>query len=319
MPLELTRKAPEELCPDAVIYSETPPKENVRRGFFVRRLDIPLPEGDDLCGRYLNGLEEARLHRRGRIAMALPKNADVPHVRAALRAASIFLRSYDASVYLSVRSGLTPEGPAYGSLRDYIAERYTGVEPGGGIFERRFYRSAPDMAPTAPPDGSGFFVGVAPEERDDAVVYSAPSVRPTVLAMSEKAKAARILSDAGLQDMLDKLDAGFSQTLMALIDKSGRTDPEIYKRANVDRKLFSKIRSNPAYRPSKTTALAFAVALELDMDGVRDLLSRAGYSLTHASRGDIIVEYFITRGNYDIFEINETLFAFDQPLLGGAS
>ena len=94
-------------------------------------------------------------------------------------------------------------------------------------------------------------------------------------------------------------------------------DSEVYKRANIDRKLFSKIRSNPSYRPSKATALALAFALELDLDATRDLISRAGYSLTHSSRADIIVEYFIVTGNYDIFSLNETLFAYDLPILGG--
>ncbi|MFR5779535.1 MAG: O-acetyl-ADP-ribose deacetylase [Oscillospiraceae bacterium] len=204
-------------------------------------------------------------------------------LRTAMDAIGAFLLEHDMTVYLVIfdRSAYQISSRLFADIAAYIDDHYVDAHTD-------FIRSRPCP------------VSIPVEAQMAPSPAFSPASRPP----------------RSLNDRLRHLDAGFSETLLTRIDRSGKKDSEIYKRANVDRKLFSKIRSNPDYRPSKPTALAFAIALELDLNETRDLIARAGYALSRSSKFDVIIEYFISQRNYNIYEINEALFAFDQSLLG---
>ncbi len=125
-----------------------------------------------------------------------------------------------------------------------------------------------------------------------------------------------ICGTASLKEMLEQADLGFSERLLQIIDERGCKDAEVYKKASISKQHFSKIRNHPDYRPTKPTAVAFALALGLDVVETNDLIGRAGFTLSNSSKFDLIIRYCIENRIYDIVQINMVLYEFDQPLLG---
>ena len=151
-----------------------------------------------------------------------------------------------------------------------------------------------------------------PLQRFESERTSAPKAGGTHALNSAQMPGAAPIS---LSDALSGMDESFSEMVLRKIDERGMTDAQCYKKAEIDRKLFSKLRGNRLYKPSRQTAVALAIALELSLEETKELLMKAGFALSHSSKFDIIIEYFISRGNYNRFEINEALYEFDQVLI----
>lgn len=134
-----------------------------------------------------------------------------------------------------------------------------------------------------------------------------------VCEMPDFLKSRRKISEYDLEQQLEK---SFSEELLSIIEKRNLKTSDVYRKANIDRKHFSKIKNNPDYRPSKITAIAFALAFELDLDETDDFIGKAGYKLTHSSRFDIIIEYCIENKIYDVLEVNDILYDFGENLIG---
>ncbi|MCR4936905.1 MAG: macro domain-containing protein [Lachnospiraceae bacterium] len=158
---------------------------------------------------------------------------------------------------------------------------------------------------------------LAKDSLDDDAIYDEEENSEEPVMEASMAMAGTVSAKPRtLDELMSNVGESWQESLFRLIDEKGYTDTEVYKRANVDRKLFSKIRSNPDYQPKKITAVAFALALKLSLDETKDLLGRAGYALSPSSRFDLIIEYFIAQQVYDTYTINLALFEHNQPLLG---
>ena len=239
-------------------------------------------------------------------------------LRVAVDSISAFLLKADASsqddmtVYLVVfdRQSYTIGEKLFSDIREYIDDRYVQASEAEDRRRRELRRFELDRSEPTPADLCEMSLPKIPP-----VLRPASQLPPS--SPSPEAKPAAHSPQAGsLEEALSQIDESFSEMLLRLIDERGITDAQCYKKANIDRKLFSKIRSDRLYKPSKPTVLAFAIALELSLSETEEMLRKAGFALSRSNSFDIIIEYFIRKGIYNVFEINEALFAFDQPLLG---
>lgn len=245
----------------------------------------PADEEQQLYSCYVNSLELANKKGIQSIAFPLISSGIYGYPKAealkiASRAIKDFLSKNDMQVYLVVydKSSFQISEKLFSDVQSYIDERM--VKPDTRRREVRY-----------------------------CATMSAPAVEEKICSVSKATKGT-------LEDFLNVKTETFSQMLLRIIDEKAMTDVEVYKSANIDRKLFSKMRKKD-YSPKKATVFALIIALKLNMSEAKKLLSRAGFAFNESSKFDLIIEYFIENENYNIFEINETLFAFDQQLLGG--
>lgn len=227
----------------------------------------------------------------------------------AINTFSKFLMKHEMQIYLVVfnRSAFVLSSKLFHSVQSFIDDTY---------IQDKYLEEYNIPTGQKSPDIDLYQLEEARNRRRMAEL--APNYQSCQLLSEEMERAPLApASPRRLEDLMKEMEETFSESLIHLIDQKGLKDPDVYKKANIDRKLFSKIKNNKNYKPSKATCIAFAIALELNLDETRDLIGKAGYALTHSSKFDIIIEYFILEGNYNSFEINEVLFAFDQPMIGG--
>ena len=234
----------------------------------------------------------------------------------------------EVTLCLFDRKATTLTQGLFGAIESYVDDVYVDSRPYARNRESELYAAGMPWGDAAalPPDAATSYGMAAPAAAAAPMPPQEEAPTPWWKRKSRKrvkeeptpaSKPMAPQNAKTLDEALAHLDAPFSQTLLAMIDERGLTDAQVYARANLSRQYFSKLRSGKV-NPSKRVVLALAVALELPLDETRMLLERAGHALTHASKFDVIVEWFIMHGRFDIFEINEALFTFDQQLLGAS-
>lgn len=234
-----------------------------------------------------------------------------------------FLMDSDMTVYIVVftRDAVELGGRLFGEVAAYIDDVYVDAHADYGRESLRADGYAANLSPEAVEARKVLALPKAKRPAGKLPLprlgrRKAPRADAAPEAPFSEAAAMPAAPRADLDDMLSRVDESFAQSLLRRIDERGMTDAECYRRANIDRRLFNKIKNNPSYRPGKQTALAFAIALRLSLEETQDLLMKAGYALSHSSKADIVVEYCIVTGVYDIIAINEVLFRLDLPPLG---
>jgi len=260
---------------------------------------------------YRESLELAKEHECESIAFPLISSGVYGYpkdkaLKVAIDVISTFLLENDMLVYVVIfdKAAYKISEKLFADIKEYIDDHYVELHEDANYERMRRMQCSQVLDADACLGNESWF--------EDEIGMPKAAQASVVKAPAPKAS----MPQASLNEKLNQIDESFSQMLLRKIDEKGMTDAECYKKANVDRKLFSKIRNNVHYSPRKTTAIAFAIALELSLDETKDMLMKAGYALSHSNKYDIIIEYFIQNGNYNIFEINEVLFAFDQSLLG---
>ena len=274
----------------------------------------PANEETQLYSCYKSSLELAKKKRMNSIAFPVISSGIYGYpkteaIKIATKAIKDFLEKNEMDVYLVVydSKAFQISEKLFSDVQSYIDEKLVKADDRRRISEDGITREAYNLYMPQKSISEEYL-----EERMEA---------PKMMEMLPKATVVGSIGSKGLkkkqslEELMNVKVETFSEMLLRMIDEKEMTDVEVYKRANIDRKLFSKIRKKD-YTPKKVTVVALIIALKLNMRDARELLGRAGFAFTQSSKFDIIIQYFIEQQKYDIFEINETLFAFEQQLLG---